>query len=460
MASGFYHLRECLRKNNVAHVKISIVSPTRIILGICLLVFILVIPVMADLDSAGELRYDKGSPYSYWFMRTNGHTVFFNNSNPITITGIQIYGCKWVTDNENSVITVSVWDENLQTLHQYQVPYTKIPLNSLGTDGKCSDIAKWAEISLPGYTVNGNFYVAIFTDSYPPSENRHGIYIGYNLNSITHASHSALGSPNKIVDGSIRPSGSKTSFELSEIDWMIRVRYNNSGTSLSSVSMTPAPFGSTASSPSGLSPPEKTSSTPAGGSADTQLPMTTVIIGGVVVLAGIAGSVYFLSARNKKADLTTISTPSPQTDRSVSSHHDVFISYAHGDKPIADGACAKLESRNIRCWMAPRDVPPGMDFPAAIIQGIEGSRVMVLVFSSRSNVSPHVLREITSAVNKGIIIVPFRIEDITPSKSMEYLISVPHWLDAITPPMEQHFDKLAVTIEKILYDVPSRSKEA
>ena len=110
--------------------------------------------------------------------------------------------------------------------------------------------------------------------------------------------------------------------------------------------------------------------------------------------------------------------------------------------------------------MAPRDVPPGMDFPAAIIQGIEGSRVMVLVFSSRSNVSPHVLREITSAVNKGIIIVPFRIEDITPSKSMEYLISVPHWLDAITPPMEQHFDQLAVTIERILSDVPSRSKEA
>jgi hypothetical protein len=100
--------------------------------------------------------------------------------------------------------------------------------------------------------------------------------------------------------------------------------------------------------------------------------------------------------------------------------------------------------------MAPRDVPPGMDFPAAIIQGIEGSRVMVLIFSSHSNASPHVLREITSAVNKGIIIVPFRIEDIIPSKSMEYLISVPHWLDAVTPPLEQHFDHLASTIENIL----------
>jgi hypothetical protein len=38
------------------------------------------------------------------------------------------------------------------------------------------------------------------------------------------------------------------------------------------------------------------------------------------------------------------------------------------------------------------------------------------------------------------------------SKSMEYLISVPHWLDAITPPMEQHFDQLALTLERILSD--------
>jgi hypothetical protein len=42
---------------------------------------------------------------------------------------------------------------------------------------------------------------------------------------------------------------------------------------------------------------------------------------------------------------------------------------------------------------------------------------------------------------------------------MEYLISVPHWLDAITPPMEKHFDQLAVTIERILSDLPSHEGE-
>lgn len=120
------------------------------------------------------------------------------------------------------------------------------------------------------------------------------------------------------------------------------------------------------------------------------------------------------------------------------------------DKPIADAVCVKLEAQRIRCWMAPRDVPPGRDFPEAIIDGIEGGTIVVLIFSSHANSSPHVIRELTTAVNKGRIIIPFRIEDVTPTKSMEYLISVPHWLDAVTPPIEKHIDLLIHTIECIL----------
>ena len=142
--------------------------------------------------------------------------------------------------------------------------------------------------------------------------------------------------------------------------------------------------------------------------------------------------------------------PSDEFSRPNLNHHDVFISYAQLDKPIADAVCAKLESRHIRCWIAPRDVPPGKNFPEAIIDAIEESKVVTLIFSSHANNSPHVPREVTKAVNKGCIIVPFRVEDVVPSKSMEYLISVPHWLDAITPPLEKHIDELAGNVERIL----------
>lgn len=132
------------------------------------------------------------------------------------------------------------------------------------------------------------------------------------------------------------------------------------------------------------------------------------------------------------------------------SHHDVFISYAQEDKPVADAVCARLEFHHIRCWIAPRDIPPGKSFPEAIIEGIEEGKVLVVIFSSFANKSPHVTRELTNAVNKGRIIIPFRIEDVAPSKSMEYLISVPHWLDAVTPPLEQHIDVLITTIDRII----------
>lgn len=130
--------------------------------------------------------------------------------------------------------------------------------------------------------------------------------------------------------------------------------------------------------------------------------------------------------------------------------HDVFISYSSKDKAIADAVCAKLENNRIRCWIAPRDILPGVEYGQALVNAIKTSRAVVLVLSSNSNVSPQVMREIERAVSSGIPIIPLRIEDITPSESMEYYLSSVHWLDAITPPIEQHLDKLTDTVVRIL----------
>lgn len=118
--------------------------------------------------------------------------------------------------------------------------------------------------------------------------------------------------------------------------------------------------------------------------------------------------------------------------------HDVFISYSNKDKPVADAVCAGLEGRGIRCWVAPRDILPGFDWGAAIIDAISGAKVMVLIFSGNANASPQIKREVERAVAKGVKILPFRIEDVPMSKSLEYFISTPHWLDALTQPLEGH----------------------
>lgn len=135
--------------------------------------------------------------------------------------------------------------------------------------------------------------------------------------------------------------------------------------------------------------------------------------------------------------------------------HDLFISYATEDKTVADAVCAILESRNIRCWIAPRDVRPGTVYSEALINALDSSRLLVLVFSSNSNKSPHVMREMERVVSKGIPIIPFRIEDIEPSKSIEYYIGNTHWLDALTPPLKKHLNYLADNVELLLDKIDS-----
>jgi hypothetical protein len=130
--------------------------------------------------------------------------------------------------------------------------------------------------------------------------------------------------------------------------------------------------------------------------------------------------------------------------------HDVFISYSSEDKPVGDAICATLESKGVRCWIAPRDVVPGQDWGNSIVQAIATARVMVLVFSSHANDSPHVKREVERAVHHGLVIVPFRIEDVVPGSNLEYFLGTPHWLDALTPPLEAHLERLAGVVLSFL----------
>ena len=130
--------------------------------------------------------------------------------------------------------------------------------------------------------------------------------------------------------------------------------------------------------------------------------------------------------------------------------HDVFVSYAHQDRTVANAVCATLEAHGIRCWIAPRDILPGSDWGEAIIDALQEAKAMVLVFSSGSNDSGQIKREVERAVNRGIAVVPFRIEDVLPNKTLEYFISTQHWLDALTPPLEDHLNHLAETITVLL----------
>jgi uncharacterized membrane protein YgcG len=138
---------------------------------------------------------------------------------------------------------------------------------------------------------------------------------------------------------------------------------------------------------------------------------------------------------------------------------DVFVSHSTKDKQTADAIVATLEAAKIRCWVAPRDIAPGANWGASIVDAIGNSRIMVMVYSANSNASQQVVREVERAVAKGLVILPVRIDQTPMSKDIEYFISTRHWLDALTPPLEKHLGFLVKTTRAILdgEDAPRRS---
>lgn len=111
---------------------------------------------------------------------------------------------------------------------------------------------------------------------------------------------------------------------------------------------------------------------------------------------------------------------------------EVFISYASKEIKIAEDVCKYLEQRGTTCWIAPRDILPGTEYGESIIEGIENSKVLVLIYSENSNNSQHVLREVERAVAKNVPIIAYKINNATPCKSMEYFLLTNQWLDATT----------------------------
>ena len=124
----------------------------------------------------------------------------------------------------------------------------------------------------------------------------------------------------------------------------------------------------------------------------------------------------------------------------------VMISYSHKDQQYANMVVGILEQNNIKCWIDYRDATPGVNYAGSIVRAIKNSDFVIVILSNSSVESQQVLNEVNSAVNNGIPIIPFKIDEGALNDNMEYYIGKTHWLDAITPPLESHIYRLAETI--------------
>ena len=110
----------------------------------------------------------------------------------------------------------------------------------------------------------------------------------------------------------------------------------------------------------------------------------------------------------------------------------------------------------MRCWLAPRNISPGASWGAAIVKGIAGSRLMMVVVSAESQNSQQVAREVERGVARQMNLIPLRLEDQPLSDALEYFLSQSQWLNAFPGPIEEHFGRIAHAVTNCLRDAEPR----
>lgn len=129
----------------------------------------------------------------------------------------------------------------------------------------------------------------------------------------------------------------------------------------------------------------------------------------------------------------------------------VFISYSSKNRSVAIATREYLCGLGVKCWMAPGSIPPGEQWAEAIARVIPESSLMVLLWTSESMSSRQVINELTLADRSGVMIIPFRLEEIEPEGAFKYYLYKTHWLDAIGNAWK---DKLEILGERVLHNLP------
>jgi hypothetical protein len=126
---------------------------------------------------------------------------------------------------------------------------------------------------------------------------------------------------------------------------------------------------------------------------------------------------------------------------------DVFISYSRSDEEVAILMTTSLQEVGLRVW---RDsaILGGDEWRAVIVAALERSRIVLLLYSSNSESSAEVSKEIAAAAALRLQIVPLRIENRLPRGALLYEMARLSWVDAI-PPTSARLREVAVALDEL-----------
>jgi len=133
--------------------------------------------------------------------------------------------------------------------------------------------------------------------------------------------------------------------------------------------------------------------------------------------------------------------PQDEADRAALMKNDVFISYTADDIGAAEAIVAALEASRLRCFIAPRDLPPHMEWATAIIDAIFETRLFLLLFSANANGSLQMARELQIVQDRHIRVFPVRLDESPANPTIEFFLKRQGYFAAL-PPLDDHLPAL------------------
>ena len=111
-------------------------------------------------------------------------------------------------------------------------------------------------------------------------------------------------------------------------------------------------------------------------------------------------------------------------------NHQVFVSYSSKDSSRVDRIVGALEDRGRMCWMAPRDIPPGVpSWAEPIVTAIASSKLMLVLLTEHSIPSVEVLREVTLAADEKVPLLGVSLDATRLSPGLRYYFVAGQRLD-------------------------------
>jgi hypothetical protein len=109
-----------------------------------------------------------------------------------------------------------------------------------------------------------------------------------------------------------------------------------------------------------------------------------------------------------------------------------------------------LDSNGITYWLDTEKVHMGSEFMADIVDAIENSTITLFISSSDSNNSIYTAKEVALAFNVGKYIIPYKIDNSSFSKNLQFVMTNLNCIDAI-PYSTQKANALVADIKSLLY---------